>query len=85
MIFYLIKIPFFVVWDVVAVNTEQLGKHKKYRKKLKNFKNYFYISSFFKSIFWMFEETVINRCLNWLKQDGLLIVQGSLHEVHSEQ
>ena len=33
----------------------------------------------------MFEETVINRCLNWLKQDGLLIVQGSLHEVHSEQ
>ena len=49
--FYLIKISLFVVWDVVAVNTEQLGKHKKYRKKLKNFKNYFYISSFFKSIF----------------------------------
>ncbi|XP_023340116.1 nicotinamide N-methyltransferase isoform X2 [Eurytemora carolleeae] len=37
------------VWDVVAVNTEQL-------------------------------ETVINRSLNWLKEGGLLIVQGSLHE-----
>ena len=29
----------------------------------------------------MFKETVINRSLNWLKEDGLLIVQGSLHEV----
>ena len=37
MIFYLIKISLFVVWDVVAVNTEQLGKHKKYRKKTKKF------------------------------------------------
>jgi len=38
-----------LVWDVVAVNPEQL-------------------------------ETVIKRCLSWLKPQGVLLVQGSLHE-----